>query len=836
MGLLEKAQQKKPTEKKQDTKIKKIEPEKKSGLLEKAQAKNQESFKKIDDLEIQDIEKKTKSSGLLEKAKQKESVEEKATEKEEKKVEEKQEETKPIDKEKIELIEEKTGFGWKGLGTRRIVYDHTDNEYLYEVKEPILTEGEIDTKKELSHLFKMLANVNITGLDNEEKEKYLEESLEQIIIDNNVKFGRKKKKPSTDKKTKSSLLKGLKKKKNPKDEQEEPTEDAEVEEKIIEDIEEKTLGKSKFNLKARKVELTEAEKKSKDKVFYHLFKDFLGYGKIDVIMKDEGIEDISCDGHHVPIFIYHKKYDAITSNVIFDGEQELNSFVIRLAQICGKQISIYSPIVDGKLPDGSRLQTTLARTVTKGSTFTIRRFKDNPLTPIDLVKFDSLSTEMAAYFWIGIERGASILFCGGTASGKTTALNALSLFIPAQHKIISIEDTREINLPHKNWIAGTTRQGFSSSNDGKSGKDIDMFDLIRAALRQRPKVVMVGEVRGKEAYSLFQAMATGHTSYATVHASDIHTLIQRLENPPISLPRALLTSLDIIVFQNAVDIGGKTVRRMTSVTEIVKLDTDTNQLIFMEPYRWVSKTDDRFDSSGASKLLNDIKLQNELEKTKQEIEETKRQLELAKMKEKEKEKELKLKSIEKKQTEKQKRVEAKKKLKEEKLKEKLAIKTEKLKQKEQIKLEKQKIIEQKKLEKEQIKLEKQKELEQKKQEKLTSKEVKEKPEKKKEKTSFFKKEKPTVTTIETEKVKVEPAEETFEIDKMIIKKQQTQEPTSKTGQEQTKEPVPKADQDIEKLLPILDSLLEKLPEEVISEFAESDDFNLYEKVMRKYKK
>jgi flagellar protein FlaI len=367
------------------------------------------------------------------------------------------------------------------------------------------------------------------------------------------------------------------------------------------------------------------EKKSKNKIFYHIFQDFLGYGRINIVMEDEGIEDISCDGHHVPIFIYHKKYDAIPTNIKYRDEKELDSFVVRLAQICGKQISIYSPIVDGKLPDGSRLQTTLARTVTRESTFTIRKFKENPLTPIDLISFHSLSLDMAAYFWMAIERGASILFCGGTASGKTTALNALSLFIPAQSKIISIEDTREVNLPHKNWIAGTTRQGFSAS-DEKTGKDIDMFDLIRAALRQRPKVVIVGEVRGKEAYSLFQAMATGHTSYATVHASDIHTLIQRLENPPISLPRALLTSLDIIVFQNAVDIAGKTVRRMTSVTEVVKLDPDTNQLIFMEPFRWLSKTDDRFDSSAASKVLNNIRLQNDWdeERLSQEIENRKK--------------------------------------------------------------------------------------------------------------------------------------------------------------------------------------------------------------------
>ncbi|MBU0497264.1 MAG: type II/IV secretion system ATPase subunit, partial [Candidatus Thermoplasmatota archaeon] len=350
---------------------------------------------------------------------------------------------------------------------------------------------------------------------------------------------------------------------------------------------------------------------SKKRVFYYLFRDFLGYGRIDVIMKDDGIEDISCDGHETPIFIYHRKYEAIETNVYFSGETELNSFIVRLCQLSGKQISIYSPIVDGKLPDGSRLQGTLARTVTRGSTFTIRKFKENPLTPLDLIEHKSLSREMTAYFWMAIENGASILFCGGTASGKTTALNALSLFIPASHKIISIEDTREVSLPHKNWIAGTTRTGFSSSEETKTGKDIDMFDLIRAALRQRPRVIIVGEVRGREAYSLFQAMATGHTSYATVHASTIHTLIQRLENPPISLPRALLTSLDIIVFQNAVDIGKKMVRRMTSVTEIIKLDSDTNQLIFMAPFQWVSKTDDRFDSSHTSKILNRIKQQND---------------------------------------------------------------------------------------------------------------------------------------------------------------------------------------------------------------------------------
>jgi flagellar protein FlaI len=441
----------------------------------------------------------------------------------------------------IDIIEEQTGFGWKQQGTKHVIYDHGLHEYKFEVIEPKLNDAEKETIKELSHLFKMLADIDTFDMPHKEKEKFLENTLEQIITDNHIHF----------------------------------------------------------------------EEESKDTIFYHIFRDFLGYGRIDILMHDDGIEDISCDGPDTPIFIHHRKYEAIESNIYFDSEEELNSFLVRLCQISGKQISIFSPIVDGKLPDGSRLQATLARTVTSGSTFTIRKFKETPLTPIDLIEYMSMSTEMAAYFWMGIEDGASILFCGGTASGKTTALNALMLFIPASHKIISIEDTREVNIPHKNWIAGTTRRGFAASDESKTGKDIDMFDLIRAALRQRPRVIIVGEVRGKEAYSLFQAMATGHTAYATVHASTIHTLIQRLENPPIELPRALLTSLDIIVFQNAVDIGGKMVRRMTSVTEIIKLDTDTNQLIFMAPFTWVSKTDDRFEGTGSSKILNRIKQQND---------------------------------------------------------------------------------------------------------------------------------------------------------------------------------------------------------------------------------
>jgi flagellar protein FlaI len=587
-GLLEKAKQLRVSDE-QDRKISdSFETIRKPNQPDVLKIENLISQYKLRDSSIVDSHKglAIEPKSLLERAKQVRGISDKKADKKLQKIQD-----------NIEIIEEKTGFGWKGYGTRRIILDHSNNEYVYEVLEPVLNKFEKEKKDELSRLFKMLADVNITNMEKEEKEKYIFETLEKIITENNISFiAKEEKKQKTDDKNKTGDEKTDKKKQKKFLKKEEKKEEKKTEE-------------PKKPAKTRD-EISRIEKESKEKIFYHLFKDYLGYGKIDIIMEDEGIEDISCDGHHVPIFIYHKTYDAITTNVKFDDENELNSFVVRLAQLSGKQISIYSPIVDGKLPDGSRLQTTLAKTVTKGSTFTIRKFKENPLTPVDLIESESLSLDMAAYFWLAIERGASILFCGGTASGKTTALNALSLFIPHQNKIVSIEDTREVNLPHKNWIAGTTRQGFTAS-DEKTGKDIDMFDLIRAALRQRPKVVIVGEVRGKEAYSLFQAMATGHTSYATVHASDIHTLIQRLENPPISLPRALLTSLDVIVFQNAIEITNKTVRRMTSVTEVIKLDPDTNQLIFMEPYRWISKTDDRFESTGASKILNNIRLQSD---------------------------------------------------------------------------------------------------------------------------------------------------------------------------------------------------------------------------------
>jgi archaeal flagellar protein FlaI len=341
---------------------------------------------------------------------------------------------------------------------------------------------------------------------------------------------------------------------------------------------------------------------TKGRLIYYLERDFIGYGVIDVPMSDSEVEDISCDGVGIPLYIYHRKYGSIRSNLKFTNSDDLDKYVVWLAQRSGKHISVAAPMLDATVPDGSRLQATLGMHVTKrGSSFTIRRFRDNPFTPVDLLKFKTMSPEMMAYLWIAIEAGQSMMVCGGTASGKTTTLNATLLFIPPQMKIVSIEDTRELNLPHENWVPSLTRAGFGAKNmvSGKAPGEIDMFDLLAAALRQRPQYLMVGEVRGAEAFIVFQAMATGKTCYTTFHAESVSAMVHRMENPPISLPRSLVSALNLVLLQRQVKVGTKMTRRVQSLTEIVGLDPETNELITNSVYSW-NPADDTFLFSGHS--------------------------------------------------------------------------------------------------------------------------------------------------------------------------------------------------------------------------------------------
>ena len=341
---------------------------------------------------------------------------------------------------------------------------------------------------------------------------------------------------------------------------------------------------------------------------YYLYRDFLGYGVVQVPMIDSEVEDISCDGTNIPIYIYHRMYGSIKSNLKFQKDEELDHYVTWIVQKSGKHISISSPMVDATLPDGSRLQATLGTYVTKrGSSFTIRRFKPNPFTPIDLIRFKTMSREMMAYLWLMVENGMSMIVCGGTASGKTTTLNAVLLFIPPNMKIVSIEDTRELNIPHENWIPALVREGVGEPNPvtGKKPGEIDMFDLLKAALRQRPQYIMVGEVRGAEAYTVFQAMATGKTCYTTFHAEDVKAMVHRFENPPINLPRALITALNVVLLQAQVKVGTTMTRRVKAITEIVGLDPETNEIITNNAYTW-NPADDSFNFSGHSYVYEKI--------------------------------------------------------------------------------------------------------------------------------------------------------------------------------------------------------------------------------------
>ncbi len=340
----------------------------------------------------------------------------------------------------------------------------------------------------------------------------------------------------------------------------------------------------------------------RETILYNMHKEFLGDGLIDAIMHDKYIEDISCDGVHATLFVYHSNYESMKTTLSYSNAEELDSFVTKLAQRSGKYISIAQPILDSTMQDGSRIQMTLGQEVTAhGSTFTIRKFKDEPITPTDLIEWRTFAPLSIAYIWLCVENGKSAIFAGGTASGKTTALNAISLFIPPMSKIVSLEDTRELKLPHPNWIPSVTRDSFDTSGRG----EINMYELLRAAMRQRPEYILVGEVRGKECQTLFQAMSTGHTTYSTTHADSVASVVHRIENPPMDVPRNMLSALDFICVQVQGRVGGKRIRRNKQIVEILDIDPRTNELITNEVFKWRSATDE-ITYSGKSYLLEEI--------------------------------------------------------------------------------------------------------------------------------------------------------------------------------------------------------------------------------------
>ncbi len=344
--------------------------------------------------------------------------------------------------------------------------------------------------------------------------------------------------------------------------------------------------------------------KNFSKISYYAIRDFIYLGKIEPLMRDHMVEEISCDGTAIPLYIWHREYESIPTNIMFTSDRELNNFARKISYICGKHVSTANPIIDASLPEGSRINLTLGHEITKrGSTFTIRRFRADPITVIDLIKFGTMSPEIASYFWYITEKNATMLVAGGTASGKTTALNSLTAFIRPGQKIVSIEDTQELNLPHENWIPAVSRQNFT---DGKIG-EINQYDLLRAALRQRPDVIIVGETRGREAYTLFQAMATGHGGYSSIHADSVEATLTRLASAPMDIPTQLIANtLDIITLQIKLRVKDRSVRRVIQVSEIAGLDESTNKIKTHEFFKWDPITDTH-RCSGNSVVLNKIK-------------------------------------------------------------------------------------------------------------------------------------------------------------------------------------------------------------------------------------
>ncbi|PWR73312.1 type II/IV secretion system ATPase subunit [Methanospirillum stamsii] len=343
------------------------------------------------------------------------------------------------------------------------------------------------------------------------------------------------------------------------------------------------------------------DKKSLFKIEYYLIRNYLGWGRINALMIDPLIEDISCDGDNVPIFLFHRKEQNIKTNISFDTNS-LISLAITLAQRSGKHISSANPIVDATMPDGSRLQLTFGTEVTsRGTSFTIRKFRETPFTPVDLMDLHTFNVEMLVYFWLSIENNKSLVFIGGTASGKTTSLNAVSLFIPPLAKVISIEDTREVTLFHDNWIASITREIVAEGG----GTQVDMFMLLKAAMRQRPEYILVGEVRGHEAQTLFQAMNTGHTTFSTMHAGSVDAAIHRLENEPLNVPRNMLQALNIMSIQKQIQMGPDRVRRCDEIVEIAGIDPATGNIMVNTVFEYDPVGDD-FSYTGRSQVLGEI--------------------------------------------------------------------------------------------------------------------------------------------------------------------------------------------------------------------------------------
>ncbi|MGD8564782.1 MAG: type II/IV secretion system ATPase subunit [Candidatus Bathyarchaeota archaeon] len=348
------------------------------------------------------------------------------------------------------------------------------------------------------------------------------------------------------------------------------------------------------------------------KILYHAERDLVGFGRIDAFMRDPDIEDISCDGVNKPVYVWHRKFESIETNLKFPNDDELDNMVVKLVHMSGKHVSSAFPIVDASLPGKHRLAVCYRHEVTPfGTAFTIRKFREDPYSIIDLINLGTFSAEMAAYFWMCLENRASIMVLGGTAAGKTTALNALACLIKPGSKVITIEETAELNLPHENWVSLIARQSYGLGGSGVG--EVALFDLVKTSLRHRPDMLIVGEVRGQEAYVLFQALATGHGGMCTMHADSLDSAVKRLTQKPMEIAPAYIPLMNLVMSAQRVILGKgeekKAFRRIMNVHEIADYED------YRCTYKWHPVRDEHLPTFDRSVMLSEISEQRGVSKT-----------------------------------------------------------------------------------------------------------------------------------------------------------------------------------------------------------------------------
>ena len=335
---------------------------------------------------------------------------------------------------------------------------------------------------------------------------------------------------------------------------------------------------------------------SLEKVKYYLRRDVSGFSVIEPIMRDVNIEDVSCSGNNNPIYIWHRKYDSIPSNIQFTSEEKLNSFISRIVFRAGKHVSAAFPITDLALQGNHRISVLYQKEVTpKGTSFTIRKFRDDPYTVIDLVKYGTINLSIAAYLWMLIQEKMSFIIIGPTGSGKTTILNAILGLVDPEYKIFSVEDVSEININHENWFTLVSRSGFGLGGEGEIG----LYDLIKAGVRHRPDYIVVGEIRGSEAYVMFQAMATGHGGLCTMHADSLDSAIKRLQQKPMDIPPSYISLMNcaVVIKRIKENTTGQSSRRTTMISEIA------NSAPPFTAFSWNPKSDYFADNLESSTLF-----------------------------------------------------------------------------------------------------------------------------------------------------------------------------------------------------------------------------------------